>query len=113
MFQLNTPGYVPCDMARKGAMTLDDDWKKVAAAWAQQASPPVEAHPNCDRICVFHRQLLGVGYGLKKGVLTRKPDTAILELECVVCHQPKKTLTFATTEMQVAINEDQSVTAGI
>jgi hypothetical protein len=117
MFQVNTPGYEPCDMEKRGSVVLNDDhkphWKSVATAWGLQASPPVEAHPNCDRVCSKHRAYLGVGFPLKKGVLTRKPDTAILELECVACHQQAQYLTFATPEMQMAINEDNSVTAGI
>jgi hypothetical protein len=98
MFQLNTPGYVPCDVNKKGWMVLDEHWKSVATACGLRASTPVEAHPNCARICMHRKNLLGVGCSLKKGVLSRKPDKAILELECVVCQRPHKKLSFATTK---------------
>ena len=63
--------------------------------------------------CQRHRNLLGLGFKLKKGQLTRLPDPAILELECIACHQIHKKMRFASSEMQVAINEDHSTTAGI
>ena len=113
MFQLNTRGYVPCYMDAKGWVVLDEHWKSVATTWGLQASTPVEAHPNCPRICVHHRTLLGVGYTMKKGVLSRKPDKAILVLKCVVCEQSDTKLSFATAEMQMAINEDHSTAEGI
>jgi hypothetical protein len=116
MFQVNTPGYESCDMKKRGWVILNDDrvphWKRVATAWGLQASPPVEAHPNCDHVCSKHRAYLGLGFPLKRGVLTRKPDTAILELQCISCHQSEQ-LTFATPEMQMAINNDHTVTAGM
>jgi hypothetical protein len=113
MFQVNTPGYEPCDLAKAGSQILDPQWKRVATAWGLQASTPIEAHPNCDRVCQRHRNLLGLGFKLKQGQLTRLPDPAILELECVACNRIRKKLKFASPEMQVAINEDHSTTAGI
>jgi hypothetical protein len=113
MFQLNGRGYVPCDMQKSGATTLDDEWRAVAAAWALQTPTPIDAHPNCHRVCCKHRRWLGLGFKRNKGVLSRLPDSEILVLMCVACRTVQKKLSFATEEMQRAINKDHGVATGL